>query len=251
VSPLRVFALALATAASCAAGPRDAIEVRRCYAAFARAVAERDGEAGAALLSEASLREWERDRRVALHGSVDEVEALPPGPRLLVLALRHQAPVFLLRGGTPRELAVHALASGLVDRGALAGIELGDVALLARGRASALVLAAGLPSGVRAGFVRERGGWRLDLPSSLDSAGRVVRRTAQATGASESAVIVRLIAALSGEAVGGAVWQPLVGDRASGGPPSLSRGGRAARPDPNPAPSRRRAACASPCRAAR
>jgi len=168
-----------------------------------------------ALLSAASFAEWERERRLALHGSLDEVQALPPGPRLAVLALRQAQPVFLLRDGTPPELVAAAVRSGLADRDALEAIELGDVAQLAEARASGLVLAAGLPSGFRVGFVRERGGWRVDLPASLDSVGRVVSQTARATGASEDAVIVSLIATASGRPVGKDVWSPLLREKTS------------------------------------
>jgi hypothetical protein len=158
----------------------------------------------------ASLAEWAQERNLALHGSRAEVEALSPGRRLAVLALRHAQPVFLLREGSPTELTSAAVRAGLLDRAALDAIELGDVARLAADRASGLVLAAGLPSGFRAGFVRERGSWCLDLPSSLAAAGRVVSQTARATGLEETAVILNLIAAASGEPVSEAIWQPLL-----------------------------------------
>ena len=140
------------------------------------------------------------------------MRALPPGPRLAVIALRQAQPVFLLRDGTPPELVAAAVRGGLADRDALDALELGDVAQLASGRASGLVLAVGLPSGFRVGFARERGAWRVDLPASLESAGRVVTQTARATGASEDAVIVSLIAAASGRPVGKQVWSPLLAD---------------------------------------
>jgi hypothetical protein len=187
----------------------DRALVLRCYEAFERALVARDGEAAAALLSEGSLREWERDRRLAQHGSIDEVEALPAGSRLTVLSLRHAAPAFLRREGSPPELVAHAVRAGLADRAAVDTIEIRDVAVRGQ-RASASVLAVGLPAaGLRLGFVREQGAWKLDLPSSLDSIGRLVAATARATGTNESAVIVSWIAALSGRSVGAEVWQPL------------------------------------------
>jgi hypothetical protein len=209
----RLLRLALAALLlTAAAAPSAAVLARRSFDAFKRALAERDGEAAVALLSTPSLAEWERERHVALHGSPDEVHALAPGPRLAVLALRHAQPVFLLRDGTPPELAAAAVRSGLADREALELIEISDIA--ARGdQASGQLTASGLPSGVRAGFVRERGAWKLDLPASLDAAGRMVAQTARATGSSEDAVIVNLIGAASGERVGDEIWQPLLRDR--------------------------------------
>lgn len=79
-------------------------------------------------------------------------------------------------------------------------------------RALGQLYAAGLPSGFRAGFVREAGAWKLDLPVTLTGVGRVVSQVARTTGASEDAVIVNLLAAATGEPVGGAVWRPLLAE---------------------------------------
>src|SRR5690606_30730651 len=102
--------------------------------------------------------------------------------------------------------------AGLADRRAVAQVSLADVAVLAPTRALGQLYAAGLPSGLRAGFVQEAGAWKLDLPATLEGVGRVVSQVARTTGASESAVIVNLLAAATGEPVGGRVWQPLLAD---------------------------------------
>jgi hypothetical protein len=207
-----ILLLLLVLLAPAAAGARPAEDVRRSYAAFERALVARDGPGAVALLTEASLDEWARLRALALRGSLAEVEALAPGPRLAVLALRHQAPVWLLREGPPRELAAQAVRAGLVDRAAAERVELADVAVVDRRRALGQLYAAGLPSGFRAGFRHEAGAWKLDLAATLDGVGRVVSQVARTTGASESAVIVNLLAAASGEPVGGEVWKPLLAD---------------------------------------
>jgi hypothetical protein len=199
---------ALAAAATAFAATPAHRQVVRCYAAFERALVERDGDGAVRLVSAGSLREWERLLGLALGGSIDEVEALPPGPRLAVLALRHEKPPFLRAAGTPGERLAEAVRSGLLDRDAAGLAEMGDVALQGE-RASGLLSVGGLPSGFRAGFVLEEGAWRVDLASSLDGVGRVVSGIARANGVGESAVIVNLLAAASGRRVGVEVWQPL------------------------------------------
>jgi hypothetical protein len=212
------LALGVAAAALGAQAPPPVL-VRRCYDELERALARRDGEAALARLSAASPGEWQRLRHLALRGSIPEVEALPPGRRLAVLALRHSAPPFLRRDGSPRELVLRAVESGLLDGSAADLAEVGDVAVREE-RASALLLVSGLPSGVRAGFVREADAWKLDLAASLDAAGRLVAQTSEATGTSEDGVIVNLIAAASGRRVGAEVWQPLEGRDGGAPPPS-------------------------------
>lgn len=192
------------------AAARPAALVRRAYAVLTAALAARDADRALDRLSDASIAEWARLRTLALRGSLAEVEALAPGPRLVVLALRHRAPVWLLRDGPPRELAAEAVRAGLASRRDLARVELHDVAVLDPARALGQLYATGLPSGFRVGFVRESERWKLDLPTTLDGVGRVISQVARTTGASESAVIVNLLAAASGAPVGGEVWRPLL-----------------------------------------
>jgi hypothetical protein len=142
------------------------------------------------------------------------------GRRLVVFALRHREPAFLARDGDPRELAAHAIRAGLADREGLARIELGDV-VVRDGRASGVLYAAGIPSGFRAGFVREEERWKLDLPLTLDAVGRMVARSAAAADSSEDAVIAGLLYLASGERPTTRIWRPLRSAR-TGDPPGPS-----------------------------
>jgi len=195
------------------ARPSDAAQVRQSFARLAAALAARDADAGLHVLSIASLLEWQRDRELALHGARAEVAAQSPGRRLVVMALRHHAPKFLSRDGSPRELVGYALGAGMASRDLLAMIELGDVAVKGE-RAGGQLFASGLPSGFRADFVREDGAWKLDLGATIDAAGRVVTRAAKAADASEDSVIAGLLMVSSGERPTTRIWEPLARDAA-------------------------------------
>jgi hypothetical protein len=126
----------------------------------------------------------------------------------LVFALRHHRPPFLEQTGTPRELGAHAIESGLADGDSLSRVELADVVV--RGdRAAGSLIVAGLPSSFRAGFVREDGAWKLDLPLTLDSASRVIEQAAEASGGTEDSVIAGLIYASSGVRPTTRIWEPM------------------------------------------
>jgi hypothetical protein len=191
-----------------AARVSDRAQVNATFAAFVRALGDRDADAGVAVLSAASLDEWRRTRALALDGKRKEVEALPTGRRFAVLALRHAAPPFLAKDGDSEALARRAIEAGLADREGLSRIELGDVVVQGE-RASGQLFAAGLPSGFRAGFVRESGRWRLDLPMTLDAAGRVVAQAAKASESSEDSVIAGLLFVSSGRRPTAQLWEPL------------------------------------------
>ncbi len=190
------------------AGLSDAAQVKQTYARFLAALAERDADAGQRELSIASFTEWERARELAVHGTRAEVAALSPGRRLVVMALRHHRPKFLLRYGTAREVVGYALGSGIADRNSLAMIEVGDVAVK-EDRASGQLFASGMPSGFRAGFVREGGAWKLDLGATTEAAGRVVTRAAKSAEASEDSIIAGLLMVSSGVRPTAQIWEPL------------------------------------------
>jgi hypothetical protein len=202
----RGFLIAAALASIAAARP--GLEIRRAYEALEQAIVVRNADAALTRVSAASLDEWARLRQLALRGSRDEVEALAPGPRLAVLGIRHVAPIWLLRDGTPRDLASHAVRAGLADRRAVDRLDLADVAVLDRHRALGQLYAAGFPSGLRVGFVREQERWRLDLEATLVGVGRIVSQAARSTGLPESRVILNLLEAVTGEAATDSVWRP-------------------------------------------
>ncbi len=214
------FAIGLSLVLALAESPAharasDAAQVRQSFARFLAALAARDADAGRRELSSESFPEWQRDRELALHGTRAEVAAQSPGRRLVVMALRHHAPRFVRREGSPRELVGYALGAGMADRDSLAAIELGDVAVR-KDRAGGQLFASGLPSGFRADFVREDGAWKLDLGSTLEAAGRVVTRAAKAADASEDSVIAGLLMLSSGERPTSRIWEPMARDAAVG-----------------------------------
>lgn len=203
----RGFVIAAALASIAAARP--GLEIRRAYEALEQAIVVRNADAALTRVSAASLDEWARLRQLALRGSRDEVEALAPGRRLAVLGIRHVAPIWLLRDGTPHDLASHAVRAGLADRRAVDRLDLADVAVLDHRRALGQLYAAGFPSGLRVGFVREQDHWRLDLETTLVGVGEIVSQAARSTGLPESRVILNLLEAMTGEATTDSVWRPL------------------------------------------
>jgi hypothetical protein len=200
------------------AAPSDSAQIKKNFAQFLTALAARDAAASSSAVSSASSGEWQRDRALALRGTRDEVAAQSPGRRLVIFGLRHHAPTFLSREGSPQELLRNALGSGLTDPKTLAMIELGDVAVQGD-RASGQLFASGLPSGFRAGFVREDGVWKLDLGATIEAAGRVVTKAAKASDATEDSVIAGLLMVTSGQRPTSQIWQPLARADAPGPKP--------------------------------
>ncbi len=195
-------------AATASAGTSDRVAVTRTLDGFLEALVARDADAALRRISARSYPKWGMLRGLALHAPRAKLDALPTGDRLAVFAMRHYDPPFLRPEEPPRTQLVAALRDGLVDREAIALLDSGDV--LVRGeQASARLYVSGLPSPLRAGFVREGADWKLDLDATLEAAGRFVARSAAEAGASEDSVIAGLLLMASSARPTTKIYEPL------------------------------------------
>jgi len=185
--------------------------VERSFAAYKSALAERDGIRAALAVSNNSLAYYDRVRKLALSASRSELEKLEGTERMLVLALRHQAPLELLVSGKPEDLVAHAVNAGLVSDIGIAETELGEVTIhgdLAR----CWIIVDGEPTRGVMQFALEDGGWKFDLEFAMQSSAGLIAALAIQSGMSEDGVIFELLSQGSGKPIGPDIWKPLRGD---------------------------------------
>ena len=156
---LLAFLLPLATVARA----EDVLaQVRAAFARYVAAVAARDGAAAVGLVTPASLAHQERLRDLALVAPREQLAALPPADRLMVLRLRHEFTAAELRPLSGADLIRIGVEEAWSSPKVLAPLaitavdETGDLATARVERAGELVP-------IRLLFRRDAGGWRLDL----------------------------------------------------------------------------------------
>jgi hypothetical protein len=204
-----VLLLAIATAPASAAEATAAVE--RAFAAYKAALAKRDGLRAVSAVSSNSLAYYDRMRKLALSAPKSELDELEGTERMLVLGLRHQAPLDLLESGTPGDLLAYAVNAALVSDTAVAKTELGEVTIegdLAR----CWIVVDGQPTRGVLQFALEDGGWRFDLEFAMRSSAGLIAALARQSGMSENEVVFELLSRGSGEPVGPDIWKPLLAD---------------------------------------
>ncbi|HEY0832547.1 MAG TPA: hypothetical protein VGE72_01450, partial [Azospirillum sp.] len=108
------------------------------------------------------------------------------------LGLRRHVPPAELRRLEVADLADHAMKRGWLGPNVIRQAALGPVRV--RGdRASALLLVDSKPALVPADFVREAGGWRIDLTSVFTFGGQMLKGFAAMSGKTEEAYIGDLL----------------------------------------------------------
>ena len=187
----------------------EAAEVRRGFAEYKAALKQRDGARAAAAVSGNSFRYYDRMRKLALSAPRDELVLLEGTERMLVLALRQQAPLELLVNGTPEELVAYAVTTQAMTDTSVARTELGEIRAegdLARG----WIVVDDKPMQGVLQFVREGDRWKFDLEFAMKASAGLIAAIAKQSGLPEDEVILKLLEQWMQQPVGPEIWRPPV-----------------------------------------
>ena len=187
----------------------EAAEVRRGFAEYKAALKQRDGARAAAAVSGNSFRYYDRMRKLALSAPRDELALLEGTERMLVLALRQQAPLELLVNGTPEELVAYAVTTQAMTDTSVARTELGEIRAegdLARG----WIVVDDKPMQSVLQFVREGDRWKFDLEFAMKSSAGLIAAIAKQSGLPEDEVILKLLEQGMQQPIGPEIWRPPV-----------------------------------------
>ncbi|WP_431856298.1 hypothetical protein [Azospirillum sp.] len=175
--------------------PQPSEEERQVAAVFEKArgaLRQGKGSAVVPLLSQATVQKLETVRVAARNGDQVAIGRLEPGEKFAAMGLRRHLPPADLRRMSLGDVADHAMQQGWLGPNVIARSSLGPVRV--RGdRASALLLVDNRPALVPADFVREAGGWRIDLTNVFSYGGQMLRGFAAMSGKTEDAYIVDIL----------------------------------------------------------
>lgn len=240
---LLLFIIAPAFGAAALAAPQEAggeeKQVATVFETARGALRQGKGAAVVPLLSKATVQKLEAVRTAARNGDLTAIGRLEPGEKFAAMGLRrHLAPADLRRMNLG-DVADHAVKQGWLGPNVIARSALGPVRVKGD-RASALLLVDNRPALVPADFVREGGGWRIDLTSVFTYGGQMLRGFAAISGKTEDAYISGILDRLpaGGKAESGRL--PLTQPSGEGAAPRAARTEKVVReplPPPN-APAR-------------
>jgi hypothetical protein len=177
-------------------------EERQVAATFEKAraaLAEKRGSAVVPLLSRASIDKLEKVRSTA-RNSAAPLGTLDPAEKFAVMGLRRYVLPSDLRRMSLGDLANHAMQHGWLGPNIISRSTLGPVRV-SGDRASAILLVDNRPAMVPADFVREGGGWRIDLTNVFTYGGQMLQGFAAMSGKDEESFITALLEKLPGKPV--------------------------------------------------
>jgi hypothetical protein len=207
--------VSLFAAASTSAAPivlpeaPEAAAVKRGFAEYKAALKQRDGTRAAAAVSDNSLRYYDRMRGLALSAPREELAQLEGTERMLVLALRQQAPLELLVNGTPEELVAYAVTTEAMTDTGVVRTELGEIKREGEFARGWIIIDGKTTQGVLQ-FVRQGGRWKFDLEFAMKSSAGLINAIAKQSALSEDEVILKLLEQGTQQPIGPEIWQPPV-----------------------------------------
>lgn len=187
----------------------DAEQVREVFSAYRTAILSADGELAATVMSQGTIDFYAETHRAALCDSPEATRAQPFVNQMLVLHYRHAASRDELLAMSGREPLVYAVDHGWIGRESVEDTEVGAVKIRKK-RATARQLRYGEPAG-KFPFVKESGGWKIDLVSTLKATSAPVSMTAQRFGGEEH-LLFSITETSLGTRPTEKVWEPIAPD---------------------------------------
>jgi hypothetical protein len=183
--------------------------VRDAFLGYKSAILAADGTTAVTHVSQSTINYFDEMQKLALHGTAADVRAQSLINQMQILLFRHRLEPQQVKGMSPRQLFVYGVDKGWIGKNSVVALEAGatevsgDVATIE-------IVQSGKPTGLKFRFLRENGGWRLDLVPVLQLGNAALKLAAKQQGITEEFLILSLLESVSGKKVPPSIWDPLV-----------------------------------------
>jgi hypothetical protein len=208
---LLLAAVAVAGVAACSGAddaPDPARMLRSDYQRYATAVALKDGDAAAALVTDATLRYYSGLRDLALTADRATLSRQRIVDQLAVLSMRANVPAAVLRGGASRDVLAAAVVHDVISGGGAGTTELSAVSVKGDAATADLGVAGGSQV-VRLTFRRDEGTWKVDLTALLAPAEAGLKSALTREKLTTRAMLTQVMTQRVGAAKAATLWEPL------------------------------------------
>ncbi|MGF1592009.1 MAG: hypothetical protein ACFCUW_01945 [Kiloniellaceae bacterium] len=196
----------LALPASAAAGPAD--DVREAFLTYKTAVILSNGQAAAAVVSNASHAHFRElaDQALTLdHAGLQEIALTE---RLYTLLLRLSLEPGDLNSMSGEELVAYTVDRGWIGRSGAPRLEIGTSMVDGDSATAAILRPDGEETPYSLNFVRQQGQWRLDLVAMMELIHVAFETAQQESGFSEDEFVMRVLEQGTNRTVGPEIWSP-------------------------------------------
>ena len=184
--------------------------IRGTFNDYKSAILNDDGERAVGYVDSRTLAYYGEMLDKTKTADSSTVDALPIMDKLMVLAIRHRTSRADLLRFDAQKLFVYAIEQGMVGKGSVMNIEIGEVTVdgaTARGQ----FMSNGVPGPVYFGFYDENG-WKVDLTSIFPAANEAFQQMVDESTTNENEYLIQILEMLTGTPASEDIWQPVTVD---------------------------------------
>lgn len=178
----------------------DETAVCAAFAAYRKALQDRDAPAALALVPDSTIAYYDRLAGIASASGPEEISTLSMIDRLTIAVLRIQHPTAELAAMDGRQLFSDGVETGRIGSSTPADAQLGTVRI-AGDRAYIQVVADGTATPVDFEFVHVDGAWLVDVVALLHVVNSVMEDGARQTGIPENRLIFEAVESVTGRRI--------------------------------------------------
>jgi len=186
--------------------------IRTCFKNYQAAIAKKDGNAAAALISKASLKYFGSILNLALNADESKLRQQGFYRKTMALLVRHEAPdIYQQLGGNTNASRFFALVVSNGWGGEIGSptLELGKIRKEVDIIASAPAVLNGQETPARFVFELERDGWKFSLLDVIIRVDQLTKEKQKSSSVSEDDAIIQTLEKRSGRTVSKDIWKPL------------------------------------------
>jgi hypothetical protein len=182
-------------------------QVKAAFASYKTAIMTDQGETAVNFVDSRTLKYYGQMLDLVRQADSAQVDTLNIMDKLMVFSIRHRTPRADVLTFDARTLFVYAVKSGMVGKGSVANLELGEVSPEGK-LAKAQIVAGGQPAPIYFHFYDENG-WKLDLTALFPMSQKLFQGMAKDSGLSTNQYLFSLLGLLTERKPGPEIWQPV------------------------------------------
>jgi hypothetical protein len=182
-------------------------QVKAAYASYKTAIMNDQGATAVGYVDSRTLSYYGQMLDLVRQADSAQVDTLNIMDKLMVFSIRHRTPRADVLAFDAGALLVYAVQSGMVDKGSVAALELGEVSIEGN-FAKAQVLGQGRVSPFYFHFYDENG-WKLDLTALFPISVKVFQALADDSRQPTNEYLFSLLEMLTSRKPGPEIWQPV------------------------------------------
>jgi hypothetical protein len=183
-------------------------DIQLVYDRYREALMDRDGQQVAGIVTEESVRQFERLRDHALYLDADSVRLLPITEALVVLLVRLRYTAEELEALDGRDFLAEAVGQGWIGREGTQRLEIGAIHI-AGDEATADVIHDGHQTAMRMRFVRQDGAWKMRFDHTLSMGDNSLIALGTKHGLSAVQTVEAVLSQQAPDADMAKLWEPL------------------------------------------